>query len=39
MYITLGLFNVDYRPLNAVMIKNKYPLPRVDILFDQLARA
>jgi hypothetical protein len=25
---------VDYRPLNAVTIKNKYPLPRVDVLFD-----
>ena len=25
---------VDYRPLNAVTIKNKYPLPRLDILFD-----
>jgi hypothetical protein len=30
---------VDYRPLNAVIIKNKYPLPRIDILFDQLAGA
>jgi hypothetical protein len=30
---------VDYRPLNAVTIKNKYPLPRVDVLFDQLAGA
>jgi hypothetical protein len=30
---------VDYRPLNAVTIKNKYPLPRIDVLFDQLARA
>jgi hypothetical protein len=29
----------DYRPLNTVTIKNKYPLPRIDILFDQLARA
>jgi hypothetical protein len=28
---------VDYRPLNAVTIKNKYPLPCIDILFDQLA--
>jgi len=25
---------VDYRPLNAVTIKNKYPLPRIDISFD-----
>jgi hypothetical protein len=30
---------VDYRPLNEVTIKNKYPLPRIDLLFDQLARA
>jgi hypothetical protein len=29
---------VDYHPLNAVTIKNKYPLPRIDILLDQLAR-
>jgi hypothetical protein len=27
---------VDYRPLNEVTIKNKYPLPPIDILFDQL---
>jgi hypothetical protein len=25
--------------LNAITIKNKYPLPRIDILFDQLAGA
>lgn len=25
---------VDYRPLNAVTIKNKYHLPRIDTLFD-----
>ena len=30
---------VDYRPLNAVTIKNKYPLPRIDVLFDQLSGA
>ena len=30
---------VDYRPLNAVTIKNKYPLSHIDVLFDQLARA
>jgi hypothetical protein len=26
---------VDYRSLNEVTIKNKYPLPRIDDLFDQ----
>jgi hypothetical protein len=30
---------MDYRPLNAIIIKNKYPLPRIDILFDQLMGA
>jgi hypothetical protein len=30
---------VDYRPLNAVTIKNKYPLLRIDVLFDQLVGA
>ena len=30
---------VDYQPLNAVTIKNKYPLSCIDILFDQLAKA
>jgi hypothetical protein len=25
---------VDYCPLNVVTIKNKYPLPRIDVLFD-----
>jgi hypothetical protein len=30
---------VDYRPLNAVTIKNKYPLPHIDVLFNQLAKA
>jgi hypothetical protein len=28
---------VDYRPLNAVTIKNKYLLPRIDILFINLS--
>jgi hypothetical protein len=27
---------VDYQALNEVTIKNKYPLPRIDDLFDQL---
>jgi hypothetical protein len=30
---------VDYRPLNEVTIKKKYPLPRIDLLFDQLVGA
>lgn len=29
-------FCVGYRELNKVMIKNKYPLSRIDNLFDQL---
>ena len=27
---------IDYRQPNKVTIKNKYPLPRIDDLFDQL---
>jgi hypothetical protein len=27
---------MDYHALNEVTIKNKYPLPRIDDLFDQL---
>jgi hypothetical protein len=30
---------VDYRALNEVIIKNKYPLLRIDDLFDQLKGA
>ena len=30
---------VDYRPFNALTIKNKYPLSWIDILFDQLSKA
>jgi hypothetical protein len=30
---------IDYRPLNAVTVKNKYPLPRINILFNQLSKA
>ena len=35
---TLRLCN-DYRQLNKLTIKNKYPLPRIDDLFDQLKGA
>ena len=28
---------VDYRALNKVTVKNLYPLPRIDDLFDSLA--
>ncbi|KAH0649063.1 hypothetical protein KY285_034311 [Solanum tuberosum] len=27
---------IDYRQLNKVTVKNRYPLPRIDDLFDQL---
>jgi hypothetical protein len=30
---------VDYRSLNEVTIKNKYPLPRIEDLFDQMKGA
>jgi hypothetical protein len=30
---------VDYRPLNDVTIKNKYPLPHIEDLFDQMRSA
>ncbi|GJW78429.1 putative reverse transcriptase domain-containing protein [Tanacetum coccineum] len=33
-----GLFRmcIDYRELNKLKVKNRYPLPRIDDLFDQL---
>nr|GEU71369.1 putative reverse transcriptase domain-containing protein [Tanacetum cinerariifolium] len=33
-----GLFSmcIDYRELNKLTVKNRYPLPRIDDLFDQL---
>jgi hypothetical protein len=30
---------VDYHALNEVTVKNKYPLPRIDDLFDKLRGA
>ncbi|XP_075473958.1 uncharacterized protein LOC142505018 [Primulina tabacum] len=30
---------IDYRDINKITIKNKYPLPRIDDLFDQLQGA
>ena len=30
---------IDFRQLNKVTIKNRYPLPRIDHLFDQLRGA
>jgi hypothetical protein len=30
---------IDYRSLNEVTIKNKYPLPRIEDLFDPMRGA
>jgi hypothetical protein len=30
---------IDYQNLNAMIVKNKYPLPRIDDLLDQLKDA
>ena len=30
---------IDFRELNKVTVRNKYPLPRIDDLFDQLRGA
>jgi len=30
---------IDYRALNAITIRNRYPLPRIEDLFDQLSKA
>ncbi|KAA3483485.1 RNA-directed DNA polymerase-like protein [Gossypium australe] len=34
-----GIICIDYRQLNKLTIKNKYPLPRIDDLFNQLKGA
>ena len=31
--------SIDYKMLNKVTIKNRYPLPRIDDLFDQMKSA
>ena len=30
---------IDYRQLNKVTVKNKYPFPRIDDLFDEMGGA
>jgi hypothetical protein len=30
---------IDYRTLNSMTIKNKYPLPRIEDLLDRLKKA
>ena len=30
---------IDYRELNKVIVKKRYPLPKIDDLFDQLQGA
>ncbi|KAI3747041.1 hypothetical protein L6452_09484 [Arctium lappa] len=37
-YGTMRMY-IDYRELNKATVKNKYTLPRIDDLFDQLQRA
>jgi hypothetical protein len=37
--MALGRMCIDYRALNEVTIKNKYPLSRIEDLFDQLRGA
>ena len=37
-YATLRMC-IDYRQINKVIVKNKYPLPRIEDLFDQLKGA
>ncbi|CAM4786945.1 unnamed protein product [Rotaria magnacalcarata] len=33
------IFCIDYRRLNAIIIKNTFPLPRIEEIFDQLSDA
>ncbi|GJW48543.1 putative reverse transcriptase domain-containing protein [Tanacetum coccineum] len=33
---SFGFMCIDYRELNKLTVKNRYPLPRIDDLFDQL---
>nr|GEV48419.1 reverse transcriptase domain-containing protein [Tanacetum cinerariifolium] len=33
------LMCIDYRELNKLTVKNRYPLPKIDDLFDQLQRS
>ncbi len=33
------MYHHPYKKLNAVTVKNKYPLPRIDDLFDRLRGA
>jgi phage tail tube protein FII len=35
----MDLGSIDYQSLNEVTIKNKYPLPRIEDLFDQMRGA
>jgi hypothetical protein len=30
------ILSINFRNLNKVIVKNKYPLPRIDYMFDQL---
>ena len=35
----MARISIDYRQINKVTVKNKYPFPRIEDLFDQLRRA
>nr|GEX93079.1 reverse transcriptase domain-containing protein [Tanacetum cinerariifolium] len=35
-FLEMDMMCIDYRELNKLTIKNRYPLPRIDDLFDQL---
>jgi hypothetical protein len=39
VFLQWRCYSVDYRPLDIITIKNRYPLHHIDLLFDQLVGA